>query len=108
MFSHIDKLNFSFHGPSPVIIAILLIMSAFYSRWYYSRTVPEVKGFLKWFLITLRTFSIALILFSIAAPVAETVITSVRKTRVAVILDTSSSIKQPKDPSRSGDALRVL
>jgi hypothetical protein len=87
---------------------LLAFFSAAYSWWYYSKSVPPVTGFLRWVLFILRASSIALILICIASPVVETVLTAIKKTRVAVILDTSSSIKQPKDPSRMEDALRVF
>lgn len=87
---------------------LLAVISAAYSWWYYSKTVPPVAGVLRWFLFFLRASSIALILICIASPVAETVLNAVKKTRVAIILDTSLSINQPKDPSRMADAIKVF
>ena len=91
-----------------ILLAILILIAFVYSWWYYRGTVPPVRGFIRWLLVSLRTFAVSFILLSIASPAAEAVFTIFHKTKTAVLIDTSSSIDNKNDSERLAQSRAAL
>jgi len=106
--NHIDRLNLNLMGLSFPVIFFLVLVAIAFAVWYYRNTVPPVTGWKKCVLITLRSTALALLLIGLAEPVVNVISTATKKSKIAVLLDTSSSINQKDDPSRKSDALGAL
>lgn len=106
--NHIDKLNLDLLGLNFPVLVILIVAALAFAVWYYHDTVPPLAGWKKWILVTLRASALALLFIGFAEPVLEVISTVAKKSRVAVLIDTSSSMNQKNDPMRKKDAIEVM
>ncbi len=105
---HIDRIALEFTGLHLPILLLLIAAACAFSLWYYRETVPPVRGWKRGALVTLRAAACILLLVCLAEPVLNMVATVTRQSRVAVLLDTSSSMANEGDSARMSEALEAL
>lgn len=106
--SHIDKLAVDLQNIGAPILILLLAAAAGFAIWYYRTTVPPLYGLLGRLLTALRMTALFILVIGLAEPVVSLVRTLTRESGIAVLLDTSSSMDQPRDPSRKTGALEAF
>lgn len=106
--AHIDSIAVKLTGLSALPLALLIAAGIALALWYYRDPVPPVSSGLRWLLTFLRASAITLLFLALAEPILKIVLTTTHAWRVAVLLDTSSSMDQAADPARKSDALAAL
>jgi hypothetical protein len=104
----IDSLTLHLSAFPVWLFPFLLMAGTVLALWYYHNPVPPVSQGIRSLLITLRAGAFALLFLALSEPVLGVIRTVTRSFRVAVLLDTSSSMEQAGDPARREDALAAL
>jgi hypothetical protein len=108
MQSTIEYVIFQFQFIPWYVFAGGAVVAAALSWWAYYNTAPKVTGWLRALLIVLRATALLLILVGIADIVLELGLRITHEAKVAVAVDTSSSIAAPTDSGRAEDALNTI
>jgi hypothetical protein len=90
------------------LFPILLAAGTGFALWYYRDPVPPASRGMRHLLVALRAGAFALLFLALAEPVLGIIRTATRTFRVAMLLDTSSSMEQAGNPARREDALAAL
>lgn len=106
--THLENLHIEFLGLYFPLIIFLIGAGVLFALWYYRNTVPPVSGWKKRALVSLRIAAFVLLLITLAEPVIKLLATVSKKSRTAVLYDTSSSMDQKHDPQRKKDALDAV
>ncbi len=105
---NIERLSLHFRTLGLPLLLVLIAAAAAFVFWYYRDTVPPVHGWVKRTVVGLRVLVLAALLIGLSEPVLH-IITSITSPEItSVLLDTSSSMDIPGDPSRKMDALEIL
>ena len=81
-------------GPLWLLIVVTLVAIAL-SIWVYAHTVPTTSRFNRRFLITLRSFGLAAVLFALFGPVFTRSSTREATPTIALVMDRSQSMQLP-------------
>ena len=95
-------------GISFPFLILFVLAAIIFSVMYYRNTVPPVYGWKKWMLVSLRASALTLLLVILAEPVLKILATITKKSRTAVLIDSSSSMDQNYDPGRKSEALNAF
>ncbi len=77
----------------PLWLVILAVLLAFiFAVWSYVRTLPPVSRFLRWFLVSLRLFSLLGAIVILGQPVLDIKFLRVENARIIVLVDRSESM----------------
>ncbi|MFC1541334.1 hypothetical protein ACFL50_02655 [Candidatus Latescibacterota bacterium] len=106
--NHIERLNLDLLSMGFPALIFCIFAAAAVAFWYYNDTVPPVTGFKKWALVSLRTTALTLLFIALAEPVMEIITTSEKKSKVAVLIDTSTSMNQNNDSRRKTDTIEIM
>lgn len=106
--NHIDRIWIELTGLNITVAVILIGMAIAFAIWYYHDTVPPVAGWKKWILVTMRATALAVLLIGLARPILYAISTAIKRSTMAVLIDTSASMNQKNDPQRKRDALVAL
>jgi hypothetical protein len=87
------------------ITALVLAVAAYL---FYFRTLPPLSGFRRVFNLTLRAIVLVILLFLILEPVLRLLYQQQEKPVVAILLDTSASMKIEDPYGERGDSLRYV
>ncbi|KAB2843852.1 MAG: hypothetical protein F9K45_05540, partial [Melioribacteraceae bacterium] len=103
----IDKINIDFTF-SPLLVILGIIVLAGYSFYVYKFTVPQVSPLFKYFLITLRALTLALILVVIFEPVIAIKYVEEENPKTFVFVDESRSIVNADSVSKAEEIKNIL
>lgn len=103
----IENINIDFTF-SPLLIVLGIIVLAGYTFYIYKYTVPQVSPFFKYFLVTLRALTLALILIVIFEPVVSIKFDEEENPKTFVFVDESRSIVSEDSASRSEQIKNIL
>jgi len=106
--SSIDRIIVQFTGLSPFLLVILLFAGIGLALWYYRDPVPPATPRMKALLVSLRAAALTILFIGLAEPVIKIVFTITHVSRVAVLLDTSSSMDRFGEGLRKQEALDAL
>lgn len=103
----IDKINIDFTF-SPLLVILGIIVLAGYTFYVYKFTVPQVSPLFKYFLITLRALTLALILVVIFEPVIAIKYVEEENPKTFVFVDESRSIVNADSVSKAEEIKNIL
>ncbi|MBN1291949.1 MAG: hypothetical protein JXB48_08930 [Candidatus Latescibacteria bacterium] len=106
--THIDNLSLNLQNLGVFLLLFFILSAVVFTLWYYRTTVPPVSGLLRRFLIVLRSLALIILLIGLAEPIVNITKTVQKESGCSVLLDTSSSMERPDDPTRKRNALEAL
>ncbi len=72
----------------------LLIIAFGISYWFYKKTVPQLVGWNRWFLLILRTITISVVLILLFNPIVKFMRDKITKPQIVMLFDRSASMQQ--------------
>ncbi len=92
----------------PFFFFLSIIFFIGYTIWVYRRTIPPVSGLLRFILVFLRASAFILMFFVLFGTIIRITIIKKRKATVAILVDTSSSMRISEHGKTRAEIVRKL
>ena len=92
----------------PTLFFLFIILFIGYTIWIYHRTIPPVSGLLHFTLIFLRAIVFVLIFIVLFGAVLRITIKKTRRATIAILIDTSSSMRISEHGKTRAEVVREL
>lgn len=107
-FTHIERMTVHLQTLGAVWFLLLAVIAVAGAIWYYRDTTPPVLPPIRYLFVGLRAVVLLLLLLSLSEPVVNLVRSVNRVEKIAILLDTSSSMSARQDPDRARRADKVV